>query len=96
MILIETVSALRKALDADRAAGRTVGLVPTMGALHEGHLSLVRRAVAECDVVAVTVFVNPLQFGPDEDLAAYPRRLDDDAALAKAAGAAYLFAPAVE
>lgn len=95
MDLIETVDGLRKALDTERAADRTVGLVPTMGALHEGHLSLVRRAVAECDVVAVTVFVNPLQFGPAEDLAAYPRDLEGDALLAEAAGAAYLFAPSV-
>lgn len=96
MDLIDTIPALRKALDAERAAGGTVGLVPTMGALHEGHLSLVRRAAAECDAVVVTVFVNPLQFGPGEDLAAYPRRLDDDAALAEAAGASYVFAPSVE
>ncbi|MGI8685883.1 MAG: pantoate--beta-alanine ligase [Acidimicrobiales bacterium] len=96
MNLIDTIPALRKALDDERARGLMVGLVPTMGALHEGHLSLIRRAVAECKVVAVTVFVNPLQFGPAEDLAAYPRRLDDDAALAEAAGATYLFAPSVE
>ncbi len=96
MNLLDTIPALRKALDAERAAGGTVGLVLTMGALHEGHLSLVRRAAAECDVVAVTVFVNPLQFGPHEDLAAYPRRLEDDAALSEGAGASYVFAPSVE
>ncbi len=91
--MIDTVTELRAALDAERAAGRAVGLVPTMGALHEGHLSLVRRAVAECDVVCATVFVNPLQFGPHEDFDAYPRDLDTDAALAAGAGAALLFAP---
>ena len=91
--LIETVAGFRGALDAERAAGRTVGLVPTMGALHEGHLSLVRRAAAECAVVAVTVFVNPLQFSATEDLATYPRDLDADLAAARAAGVAYLFAP---
>ena len=96
MNLIETVGGVRAALDAERAAGRTVGLVPTMGALHDGHLSLVRRAVSECDAVAVTVFVNPLQFGAGEDLATYPRDLEGDAALAGRAGADHLFAPAVE
>lgn len=96
MNLIETVPALREALDGERAAGRSVGLVPTMGALHEGHLSLLRRAAADCDVVAATIFVNPLQFGPGEDLAAYPRRIHHDAALAEAAGASHLFVPPVD
>ena len=95
MDLIETVAGLRKALDADRAAGRSVGLVPTMGALHEGHLSLVRRAVEECDAVAATIFVNPLQFGPGEDLGSYPRDLEADAVLVEAAGVDHLFAPPV-
>jgi pantoate--beta-alanine ligase len=94
--VIDRVTAWRKALEAERAAGRAVGLVPTMGALHAGHAALIARAVAECDVVGVTVFVNPLQFGAGEDLAAYPRRLDDDEALAAASGAGYLFAPPVE
>lgn len=84
---------LRRRLDEARAKGKRVGLVPTMGALHAGHRSLIDRAVTDCDVVAVTVFVNPLQFAPDEDLDAYPRTLDDDVALASAAGAAVVFAP---
>ena len=92
---IETVETWRKALDAERAAGRTVGLVPTMGYLHEGHASLIRRAVADCDAVGVTLFVNPLQFAPTEDLAGYPRDLDADRALAESCGASYLFAPTV-
>jgi pantoate--beta-alanine ligase len=83
-------------LDTERALGRSVGLVPTMGALHAGHRSLVERAAAECDVVAVTVFVNPLQFNDAADLAAYPRDLDSDVALAGAAGASVVFAPPVE
>ena len=87
---------LRATLDGARALGLTVGLVPTMGSLHEGHLSLVGRAAAECDVVAVTVFVNPLQFGSAEDLATYPRDLDRDLELAASAGADLVFAPAVE
>ena len=86
---------LRKELDAARAAGRSVGLVPTMGFLHEGHASLVRRSAAECDLTAVTVFVNPLQFGPTEDLDRYPRDLDHDVEVAGAAGAEVVFAPAV-
>ena len=83
-------------LDTERALGRSVGLVPTMGALHAGHRALVERAAAECDVVAVTVFVNPLQFDDAADLAAYPRHLDTDVALAGAAGASVVFAPPVE
>jgi pantoate--beta-alanine ligase len=94
--LAETIETFRKELDAARAEGKTVGLVPTMGALHDGHASLIRRAARECDVVAVTVFVNPLQFGANEDLAAYPRTLDADCALAAAAGAHIVFAPSVE
>lgn len=93
MDLIETTAGLRTALDAARFRGRTVGLVPTMGALHEGHLSLMRRAVDECAVVAVTVFVNPLQFGTGEDLDLYPRDLESDAVKAAAAGVHILFAP---
>lgn len=94
--VVDTVEAFRKALDAERAAGRTVGLVPTMGYLHDGHASLMRRAAAECDVVAATVFVNPLQFAPGEDLSTYPRDLDRDIALAEEAGVSLLFAPPVE
>jgi pantoate--beta-alanine ligase len=91
--LIESPAAWRLALDASRAAGRHVGVVPTMGALHAGHLSLIRRAAADCEVVAVTDYVNPLQFGPAEDLTAYPRDLDQDCRLAAEAGADMLFAP---
>jgi pantoate--beta-alanine ligase len=96
MQVIDRIDAFRKELDAARAAGRTVGLVPTMGYLHEGHASLIRRSAADCDVTAVTVFVNPLQFGVNEDLAAYPRDLDRDAVLAEDAGASIVFAPSVE
>jgi pantoate--beta-alanine ligase len=84
------------ALEAERAQGRQVGLVPTMGALHAGHHALVARAAHECDVVAVTVFVNPLQFDDAGDLAAYHRDLPGDVALAASAGAALVFAPSVE
>ena len=91
-----TIGGFRKALDAERTAGRRVGLVPTMGYLHDGHASLIRRAAEECDVVAVTVFVNPLQFGPNEDLAAYPRDLARDREIAARAGAHHLFVPTAD
>ncbi len=88
-----SVAGFRAALDAARAAGATVGLVPTMGYLHDGHASLMRAARAECDVVAATIFVNPLQFAAGEDLSTYPRDLDRDLAIADAAGVAHLFTP---
>lgn len=87
---------LRAALDGWRAGGQRVGLVPTMGALHAGHLSLIRRAAADCDAVAVSVYVNPLQFGPTDDLAGYPQDLGGDRQMAAGAGADVVFAPTVE
>ena len=96
MRVLDRGDQLRKELDVARAAGRTVGLVPTMGALHGGHASLIRRSAAECDVTAVSVFVNPLQFGPTEDLDSYPRDLDHDLAVAGEARADVVFAPPVD
>lgn len=94
--LIEQGPAWRERLDACRSKGGQVGLVPTMGALHGGHMSLIRRAAGECEFVAVTDYVNPLQFGPTEDLAAYPRDLERDLRLAEEAGADLVFAPTPE
>lgn len=93
MKIIHTISELRTALDAERAEGRTVGLVPTMGALHAGHVQLLAAAVEATDVVVGSIFVNPLQFAPNEDLANYPRMVDADAAKAEAVGVDYLFVP---
>ena len=95
MRVLTTVEALREALRPERAAQRTVGLVPTMGSFHDGHLALMRAARAASDVVVVSLFVNPAQFGPNEDLAAYPRDFDRDRDLAAAEGVDLLFAPDV-
>ena len=93
MILCKTVEELRSEIASAKAAGKTIGLVPTMGALHEGHASLIKAANQENDVVVVSVFVNPTQFGPNEDLDSYPRTLDADCKLAEAQGADIVFAP---
>jgi pantoate--beta-alanine ligase len=96
MQILRTVHELRQRARADRSAGNTIGIVPTMGALHAGHASLIRAANSQCGVVAVSIFVNPTQFGPNEDYSRYPRTFDADCALAKAEGASVIFAPSVE
>ncbi len=96
MRVIDDPRALSAWLDAERCAGRRVGLVPTMGALHAGHRTLVERATSECDTVVVTIFVNPLQFDDSADLDAYPRRRQEDIELVRGAGAAAVFVPSVE
>jgi pantoate--beta-alanine ligase len=95
MQVFDTIDSFRRDLDAGRAGGAVVGFVPTMGYLHSGHITLVQRAVAECDLVAVSIFVNPLQFAANEDLASYPRDLDRDLELVAGAGATHVFAPPV-
>ncbi|HEV7321665.1 MAG TPA: pantoate--beta-alanine ligase [Ensifer sp.] len=90
-----TITELRAALAEDRRAGKTVGLVPTMGYLHVGHMELMRRARTENDVVVASIFVNPLQFGANEDLSKYPRDLARDQAMLEAGEVDYLFAPGV-
>ena len=96
MKLVEHIDDLRHLLDDARAEGRTVGFVPTMGFFHQGHRSLMRAARAHHDLVVVSLFVNPLQFGPGEDLDAYPRDRDGDAAVCEAEGVDFLFAPSAE
>lgn len=96
MKIAQRISEVRALVRDRRQEGRRIGFVPTMGYLHEGHLSLVRRARADCGTVVVSIFVNPLQFGPREDLAAYPRDLERDAALLRAEGVDLLFAPPEE
>ena len=95
MQVTTSIAETRLVLASARAAGRTVGLVPTMGYLHDGHVSLMSRARAECGLVMVSIFVNPLQFGAGEDLSSYPRDLPSDTAAAAAAGVDVLFVPDV-
>ena len=96
MQICQTKAEFRGYLDEVRSTGRIVGLVPTMGALHAGHRSLIEAAVQECDLVALTIFVNPLQFAPTEDLSKYPRPLELDLELARAAGVGAVLIPSVD
>lgn len=96
MKVVSTIKEVREIVKAWKAEGKSVGFVPTMGYLHEGHESLIKRAVAENDVAVVSIFVNPMQFGPTEDLASYPRDLEADSKLCEAAGAKLIFHPEPE
>ena len=95
MIVVNTIAAVRDAVARSRASGSTIGFVPTMGALHTGHISLVERSKRDTDVTVMSIFVNPLQFGPNEDLSSYPRPVEDDEAMAREAGVDILFRPDV-
>jgi pantoate--beta-alanine ligase len=96
MKVCSTIEEIRALCRAERSSGKRLGFVPTMGALHEGHLSLVRAAKASCDVVAASIFVNPTQFGVNEDLTKYPRNFERDRVLLEKEGVTLLFAPSVE
>lgn len=96
MEIITTVADMKARVAEWKAEGLTIGLTPTMGALHEGHMSLMERARKECDRVVTSVFVNPIQFGPNEDYDAYPRDLEHDAAIAESKGVDVVFHPSVE
>ena len=96
MQIITTKADLERCIQACKAKGQTIGLVPTMGALHEGHASLVRKCVSENNITVVSVFVNPTQFNNKEDLAKYPRSLERDAELLNSIGANFVFAPTPE
>jgi pantoate--beta-alanine ligase len=95
MKVIATIAELRAALRIERLNGKTIGLVPTMGYLHIGHMTLVRHSIAACDITVVSIFVNPTQFGPNEDLAAYPRDMAGDLAKLQSEGVDYVFTPDV-
>ncbi|NLM50966.1 MAG: pantoate--beta-alanine ligase [Clostridiaceae bacterium] len=95
MKIIKTKRELREELNKHRKENKTIGFVPTMGYLHEGHLSLIRKSAQENDITVVSIFVNPTQFGPNEDFEKYPRDLERDAKLAESAGADYIFNPEV-
>ncbi len=96
MIIADTIDSVRKEIYSAKAAGKVVGVVPTMGALHDGHYSLVSQCRKECDYVVVTIFVNPTQFGPNEDLDKYPKTFEQDCAGCKSCGADLIFAPTPE
>ncbi|MCM3718904.1 pantoate--beta-alanine ligase [Fictibacillus phosphorivorans] len=93
MIIVKTIKEMQHNMKEVKRTGKTIGFVPTMGYLHEGHLSLIERAKQESDFVAVSIFVNPLQFGPNEDFDRYPRNIERDKKLAEEAGADVLFCP---
>lgn len=95
MIVVNTIAAVREAVARFRASGATIAFVPTMGALHTGHISLVERAKKEADITVMSIFVNPLQFGPNEDLSRYPRPVENDESMAREAGVDILFRPEV-
>jgi pantoate--beta-alanine ligase len=95
MEVIPTCAGMARAMELERTAGKITGLVPTMGALHAGHVKLVERMTAECEIGAVSIFVNPTQFGPNEDLDKYPRALEGDLEKCEAAGVRYVFTPTV-
>ena len=96
MRICQTINEIRQALSAVRSQGKSISLVPTMGALHDGHLSLIEKAKSISDIVVVSIFVNPTQFGPNEDFESYPRQLQNDASICREKGVDYIFAPSAD
>lgn len=96
MLVVESIAKMKQIAKSERSAGKQIGFVPTMGYLHEGHLSLVRRCRKENDIVVVSIFVNPTQFGPNEDYASYPRDLKRDLSMLEVENVDYVFVPSVE
>lgn len=94
--VITTIQEMQKLTTRLRLEGKSIGFVPTMGALHEGHLTMMRQSIEYNDITVISVFVNPLQFGPNEDFDAYPRQIDQDVAAAQKIGVDYVFYPSVE
>jgi pantoate--beta-alanine ligase len=94
--VITRISEMQKITSNAKRQGKTIGFVPTMGALHDGHLTMMKQSIAEQDITIISVFVNPLQFGPNEDFDAYPRQIEQDVAMVKDIGVDYVFYPATE
>jgi pantoate--beta-alanine ligase len=93
VVVITTVEELREQITAANRDGKSVGFVPTMGALHQGHLSLTKLSISECDLTVVSIFVNPTQFGPNEDFSKYPRTIEQDSKMLESVGTDILFLP---
>ena len=94
--VITTINEMQSIVKQHQREGKTIGFVPTMGALHDGHLTMMKQSVSENDLTVISIFVNPLQFGPNEDFDAYPRQLDDDVAAVKKLQVDYVFHPSVD
>lgn len=96
MLLTGSIKSIEKIISAQKKEGKSIGFVPTMGALHEGHISLIKRSVSKCGFTAASIFVNPIQFGPKEDFSKYPRTLSSDRKMLEQAGCDLVFVPSAD